>query len=61
MNRELALSLLAAWLASWAAEERALDLAALAQLMPPAAIGRHLAKIKREREQLGRLLPAPPA
>jgi hypothetical protein len=56
MTRELAVSLLAAWLASWAAEERALAAAAVANLMPPSAIGSHRALLKREREQLVPLL-----
>jgi hypothetical protein len=56
MTPDLAVSLLAAWLASWSAEERALAAAAVAELMPPAAIGTHRATIKRERDQLGPLL-----
>ena len=62
MTNDLAVSLLAAWLASWSAEEHALAAAAVAKLMPPAAIGTHLATIRREREQLGpwlRLLAQP--
>jgi hypothetical protein len=56
VTHELALSLLAGWLASWAAEERALAAAAVANLMPRAAIVSHRALIKREREQLAPLL-----
>lgn len=56
MTREVAVSLLEAWLACWAAEERALDAAARARLMAPAAIGSHLAQIRHEREQLRPLL-----
>ena len=53
---ELTLTLFTAWLASWAAEERALHSAGLAKLMSPAAIATHLGLIKRERDQLGALL-----
>jgi hypothetical protein len=56
MTYETTLTLLAAWLASWTAEERALQSAGLAKLMSPAAIATHLGLIKRERDQLGALL-----
>jgi hypothetical protein len=58
MTRELSISLLAAWLASWAAEERALDAAARANIFSAVTIGDHLALIRREREQLSPLLAA---
>jgi hypothetical protein len=53
---EMTLTLFAAWLACWTAEERALHSVALAGLMAPAAIAVHLGRIKRERDQLGVLL-----
>jgi hypothetical protein len=53
---EVTLTLIAAWLASWTAEEHALQAAGLAKLMSPAAIAMHLGLIKRERDQLGALL-----
>lgn len=52
----MTLTLFAAWLACWTAEERALHSVALAGLMAPAAIAVHLGRIKRERDQLGVLL-----
>ena len=52
MTRETAMGLLAVWLASWAAEERALDAAARAHDLPAVEIRAHLDTIRREREQL---------
>jgi hypothetical protein len=52
----MTLTLIAAWLASWTAEERALHAAGLAKMMSPAAIATHLGLITRERAQLGALL-----
>jgi hypothetical protein len=52
----MTLTLFTAWLASWTAEERALQAAGLAKLMSPAAIAMHLGLITRERAQLGTLL-----
>ena len=57
MTRELGLSLLAAWLVSWATEERALDAAARANLLSAPAIATHLARLRLEREQVAPLLP----
>jgi hypothetical protein len=55
MTRELGLSLLAAWLVSWATEERALDAAARANLLSAPAVATHLAHLRLEREQVPQL------
>jgi hypothetical protein len=56
MTRDLALSLLAAWLVSWATEERALDAAARANLLSAPTVATHLAHVRLEREQVAPLL-----
>jgi hypothetical protein len=55
-NRELAVTLLAAWLASWAAEEHALHAAARDHMVSSAFVHRHLDTIRTEREQVRALL-----
>jgi hypothetical protein len=57
MTREVALSLLSAWLASWATEGRALDAAGRANLLSPTTIAMHLAQLRLEREQVVPLFP----
>jgi hypothetical protein len=55
-SRELAATLLAAWLASWAAEEHALQAAARDHILSPAFVHQHLDTIRTEREQVHALL-----
>jgi hypothetical protein len=56
MTREVSLALLAAWLASWAAEERALSCAARDHMLTPVEVREHLDHIRDEREQVRALL-----
>jgi hypothetical protein len=56
VKREVAIRLLAAWLASWAAEEHALQSAARDHMLSPAAIRTHLETIKAERDEVRSLL-----
>ena len=48
--------LLAAWLASWAAEEDALQSAARDHMLSPGAVRRHLAVMHAERDRVRSLL-----
>jgi len=57
MTRTTAVSLLAAWLSCWAAEERALAAAGEARILGGQTIREHRATIQRERELLRPLLP----
>ena len=50
------MTLLAAWLLSWAAEEHALRAAARDHMVSPAFVHRHLDTIRAEREQVHALL-----
>jgi hypothetical protein len=56
LGRETALRLLAAWLASWAAEEHALQAAARDHMLSPGAVHQHLAVMHAERERVRSLL-----
>jgi hypothetical protein len=56
VTHEAAVSLLAAWLSCWAAEERALAAAGSAHILSGPMIREHAALIQREREQLRPLL-----
>jgi hypothetical protein len=56
IRREVALPLLAAWLTSWAAEERALSCAERDHMLSSGEIRRHRETMRHEREQVGRLL-----
>lgn len=58
MTREVAISLLAAWLGTWATEERALDAAARANLLPTDAVNKRRAVLRLERERVTPLLAA---
>ena len=55
LERETALRLLAAWLASWAAEQHALQ-AARDHMLSPRAVRRHLAVMHAERDRVRALL-----
>ena len=61
VKREVAIALLAAWLASWAAEEHALQAAARDHSMSPVAVRRHLEAIHEEREHVRDLLTPSPS
>ena len=56
IRRDVAIALLGAWLASWAAEEHALRAAAFDHALSPAEMRRHLDAIKAERESVRELL-----
>jgi hypothetical protein len=56
IRQDVAIRLLAAWFASWAAEEHALQAAARDHMLPPAAVQQHLETIRAERARVGALL-----
>ena len=56
LERETAPRLLAAWLASWAAEQHALQAAARDHMLSPRAVRRHLAVMHAERDRVRTLL-----
>jgi len=59
VTREVALALLAGWLDSWAAEERALEAAERARVLEPQTIHDHLVHLRGERELVRPLLSGP--
>jgi hypothetical protein len=56
VKREPAIALTAAWLASWAAEEHALQAAARDHMLSPVAVHEHLNVMRAEHEQVRSLL-----
>jgi len=56
LERTTAMRLLAAWRASWAAEEHALNAAARDHMLSPGAVRRHLAVMHAERDRVRSLL-----
>jgi hypothetical protein len=56
LRPEVAVTLLGAWLASWAAEEHALHAAERDHMLSPAVVHQHLDTIRAEREQVRSLL-----
>jgi hypothetical protein len=56
VKRELAIALTAAWLASWAAEEHALQAAARDHMLSPVAVHERLIAMRAEQEQVRSLL-----
>jgi hypothetical protein len=56
IKREVAIALVAAWSASWAAEEQALQAATRGRMLSPTVVQRHLEVLRDERARVGALL-----